>query len=194
MNRAKPGTAPSPRRSTAPHLMTPSLSIWPASTCSPDRWTHCAGWPWATGFGGGGPRAERDGIVMLDAALLDAEIAIAHRCRGRLLHRRHLRLGRGGDTGPHAAALNAHVQQGDPRVLELVRKCQTLPTTWASSSRPRWNAAHRDDYALAAGGDTGKSTPAMIAAGVGSVAVVSRAFRHLRCGRGHRQLEHRSRR
>ena len=71
---------------------------------------------------------------------------------------------------PHAGALNAHVQQGDPRVLELVRKCSDLADDVGIVFEATVDAAHRDDYALAAGGDAGKSTPAMIAAGVGSVA------------------------
>ena len=51
---------------------------------------------------------------------------VADRCHGRFLHRRHFDSDVVEILRPHAGALNAHVQHGDPRVLELVRKCFDL--------------------------------------------------------------------
>ena len=142
------------------------------------------------------PASQRDGIAVLDAALLDAEIALLTAAARGLLHRRHLRLGRGRDyLRPHAAALNAHVQQGDPRVVELVRKCTDLAddvgvvfeATVAAAASRRLRARRRGRYRQV---HTRRRSRRVSS----SVEWVSRAFRHLRRGREHRRLERRSRR
>jgi hypothetical protein len=115
------------------------------------------------------PASQRDGIAMLDAALLDAEIALLTAAAEDFFTDDTFDSDVAEILRPHAAALNAHVQQGDPRVLELVRKCTDLADDVGVVFEATVEAARRDDYALAAGGDIGKSTPAMISAGVGSV-------------------------
>ena len=60
---ARRGRAPCGRLGgrSAPHPKKRTPSIWPASTCFPDRWTRCGGWPSAIGSGGGGRRASETG-------------------------------------------------------------------------------------------------------------------------------------
>jgi hypothetical protein len=102
------------------------------------------------------PASQRDGIAALDGALLDAEIAV-------LTARALLR--------PHAGALSAHLQDGDPRVGELVRACADLAgdvgiAFGEAESVPR----RRDDYALAAGTDpVGSGAGVAITTGTDSV-------------------------
>jgi hypothetical protein len=116
------------------------------------------------------PASQRDGIAVLDATLLDAEIALLTAGAEDFFTDDTFDSDVAAVLRPHAAALNAHVQQGDPRVVELVRKCTDLADDVGIVFEATVDAAHRDDYALAAGGDTDKSTPAMIASGVDSVA------------------------
>jgi hypothetical protein len=70
---------------------------------------------------------------------------------------------------PHVAALNAHVQEGDPRVVELVEKCTDLADEVGIVFDSPARSSRRDDYALAAGGDSGRTTSATVATGTGSV-------------------------
>jgi len=115
------------------------------------------------------PASQRDGIATLDAALLDAEIAILTAAADDFFSDDTFDSDVAEVLRPHVAALNAHVQEGDPRVVELVEKCTELADdVGIVFDTPAWSS-RRDDYALAAGGDTGRTTSTTIASGVGSV-------------------------
>ncbi|MGE2816427.1 hypothetical protein ACQI5H_14995 [Mycobacterium heidelbergense] len=130
------------------------------------------------------PASRRDGIAGLDRALLDVEVAL-------------LTIGAQGfftdDTldsdvaqllAPHAAALLMHAGSDDPRVLDLVRAGAGVaddagvdgigwPELHAalddSSVELSMPGRHQDDYALAAGADTGAGAATAIATGVASI-------------------------
>ena len=148
--------------------MTPSPLTWPGSTCFPGRSIHSADWPSGIGFAMVA-RSQRDGIAVLDAALLDAEIALLTAAAEDFFTDDTFDSDVAEILRPHAAALDAHVRQGDPRVLELVRECTDLADDVGIVFEATVEAARRDDYALAAGGDIGKAAAAMNSAGVGSV-------------------------
>ncbi len=130
------------------------------------------------------PASRRDGIAGLDRALLDVEVAL-------------LTVGAQGyffdDTldsdvvellAPHARALIAHVRDGDPRILDLVRAGAGLADE-VGIDDSRWQEVHaalddsdaivstpsgrRDDYALAAGADAAPLAPIRIARGAASI-------------------------
>ena len=116
------------------------------------------------------PASQRDGIATLDAALLDAEIAILTAAAEDFFTDDTFDSDVAEMLGPHVAALNAHVQQGDPRVVELVRECadlaedvgiafDALGSTGAVGTTTRWRRAARCRQA----------TSATVATGVGSV-------------------------
>ncbi len=130
------------------------------------------------------PASRRDGIAGLDRALLDVEVAL-------------LTVGAQGyffdDTldsdvsellAPHAPALIAHVREGDPRIVDLVRAGAGLadevgideagwPELQAalddSSIAATMPSGRRDDYALAAGAETGPGGAVRIARGTASI-------------------------
>jgi hypothetical protein len=130
------------------------------------------------------PASRRDGIVGLDRAVLDVEVAV-------------LTVGAQGfftdDTldsdvtellAPHAAGLITNLRTGDPRIGDLVRVGAGLADEvgldtigWlelsAALDDPSGTLAvptgHQDDYALAAGSDTGPRGAAAISRGVASV-------------------------
>jgi hypothetical protein len=118
------------------------------------------------------PASRRDGIAGLDHALLDAEVAALTVVAQDFFTDDTLDSEVGELLAPHAAALTAHARDGDPRVVQLVGACAELADevqmpavldVSAGSSR------RRDDYALAAGPDTGGSSSVPIAAGVDSI-------------------------
>ncbi|HUO39617.1 MAG TPA: hypothetical protein VMU34_18045 [Mycobacterium sp.] len=129
------------------------------------------------------PASARDGIPGLDHALLDAEIAVLTAAAQEFFADDTLDSDVEELLRPHAAALIAHVDQGDPRVVELVRACAELADDvgaggieWrelsAALDDPRRGGGgrgSRDEYALAAGSDAGRPAAAPIAAGVSSV-------------------------
>ena len=115
------------------------------------------------------PASQRDGIATLDAALLDAEIAILTAAAEDFFSDDTFDSDVAEVLRPHVAALNAHVQEGDPRVVELVEKCTDLADEVGIAFDTPARASRRDDYALAAGGETGRTTSTTVATGVGSV-------------------------
>lgn len=115
------------------------------------------------------PASQRDGIATLDAALLDAEIAILTAAAQDFFSDDTFDSDVAEVLGPHVAALNAHIQEGDPRVVELVEKCTDLADEVGIVFDATARARRRDDYALAAGGEAGQATSATVATGVGSV-------------------------
>jgi hypothetical protein len=130
------------------------------------------------------PTSVRDGIAGLDAALLDAEIALLTAEADDFVGEDSLDADIGTLLAPHAAALNAHVLAGDPRVVDLVIRCARLAEDigvdapgWAALTdavedltSPVPASVCRDDYALAAGADTGPAPAGLIARGVTSLA------------------------
>ncbi|MEZ0359637.1 hypothetical protein [Mycobacterium sp. SA01] len=129
------------------------------------------------------PASVRDGIVGLDPALLDAEIALLTADAEDFVADDGLDADIGALLGPHAGALAMHLLVGDPRVVALVRNAVRLAEEvgvdapgWAELSDAVENvqqlpaAARQDDYALAAGGDTGPAPPGLIARGTASIA------------------------
>jgi hypothetical protein len=115
------------------------------------------------------PASDRDGIATLDAALLDAEIAILTAAAEDFFTDDTFDSDAAEVLRPHVAALNAHVQEGDPRIIELVEKCTDLADEVGIVFDTPAQAVRRDDFALAAGGDIGRTTATTVATGVGSV-------------------------
>lgn len=130
------------------------------------------------------PASVRDGIAGLDAALLDAEIALATAQAEDFVGEDSLDSDIAALVAPHAEALAMHLLVGDPRVVELVTRCVQLAEDIGVDA-PGWAAlaeavedrtaalaapAHRDDYALAAGSDGGPTATGSIARGATSMA------------------------
>lgn len=114
------------------------------------------------------PASARDGIVALDPAVLDAEIALLTVAAEDYFTDDTLDSDVPGLLAPHRAALNSLAAEGDPRVRSLVEECRELAAEigldWPAAGVPR-----RQDYALAAG--AGAGWPAgLIAGGTASVA------------------------
>lgn len=115
------------------------------------------------------PASQRDGVATLDAALLDAEIAILTAGAEDFFTDDTFDSDVAEMLRPHVAALNAHVEYGDPRIAELVEKCTDLADEVGIAFDVPARPTRRDDYALAAGGDIGRTTSTTVASGVGSV-------------------------
>jgi hypothetical protein len=115
------------------------------------------------------PASRRDGIAALDTALVDAEIAVLTAATEDYFTDDTFDSNVDDMLRPHAAALNALVAQGDPRVVELVRQCEELAGDLGLAFEASVAAGRRDDYALAAGGDSGGQRPGAVASGVDSI-------------------------
>jgi len=128
------------------------------------------------------PASARDGIVPLDAAVLDAEVALSTAALQDYFTEDTLDSDIAGLLAPHRQALASTAASGDPRILGLARSCVDLADEaglgdWsevlAAQGSPR-----QDDYALAAG-QPGAVGDGAIADGVASVswtAVPPRTF------------------
>lgn len=129
------------------------------------------------------PASRRDGIVSLDRALLDVEIALLTAGAQDFFTDDTLDSDVTELLAPHAAALIADMRSADPRVADLVRAGAGLADEvgldgggWPdlsaalddSSAILATPTGHRDDYALAAGADAGPRGDA-ISRGVASV-------------------------
>jgi hypothetical protein len=119
------------------------------------------------------PASHRDGIAALDAALLDAEIALVTAAAQDFFTDDTFDSDVASLIRPHAVALGSLAREGDPRVAELVRECADLADdvgvaldTEVAIEPSR--AGRRDDYALAAGSDLAQRGAA-IARGVDSI-------------------------
>ncbi len=134
------------------------------------------------------PASERDGIAGLDAALLDAEIALLTAGAQEFFTDDTFDSDVRGLLAPHPVALTEHIRNGDHRIDELIRACADLAADigidsagWTQlyaalddSPRPERGemalpTGHRDDYALAAGAGGGVNGTGVIGAGVCSV-------------------------
>ena len=81
------------------------------------------------------PAGVGDGITALDLPLLDAEIAILTSAAEIFFTDDTIDSGVAELLSPHAAALTEHVRSGDPRVVEMVRRCVDLWRRWGSAIR-----------------------------------------------------------
>lgn len=114
------------------------------------------------------PASVRDGIVDLDIAVLDAELAVLTSAAHDFFAEDTLDSDVEALLRPHREALLRQLHHGDPRVTALVESCQEL-MDWTESPEPvaASEDRRRDDYALAAGG--APSQPDAIGAGVASI-------------------------
>ena len=117
------------------------------------------------------PASRRDGIAVLDGALLDAEIAVLTARAEDFFTDDTVDSDVSALLRPHTAALGAHLRGGDPRVVELVRICADLADDVgvAFGEADAVAALRRDDYALAAGPDSRGHGSNAIATGNDSV-------------------------
>jgi hypothetical protein len=104
------------------------------------------------------PASHRDGIPALDAALLDAEIALITAAAQDFFTDDTFDSDVADLIRPHAVALGSLAREGDPRVAELASACAQLAddvgVALVSVAAPA-GAVRRDDYALAAGAEPG---------------------------------------
>ncbi|MUL45147.1 hypothetical protein FZI85_06120 [Mycobacterium sp. CBMA293] len=119
------------------------------------------------------PTSARDGIIALDPALLDAEVALRTAALEDYFTQDTLDSDIADLLAPHRQALAGAAASGDPRVLDLLDTCVTLVDDvglgdWSEILAPQ-TQPRRDDYALAAG-EPGTDDGTAIARGVASVA------------------------
>ncbi|VBA59932.1 hypothetical protein LAUMK191_05263 [Mycobacterium attenuatum] len=130
------------------------------------------------------PASRHDGIVGLDRALLDAEVALLTAGVQVFFTDDTLDSDVSALLAPHAATLLSHLRTGDRRVLELVGAAARLADEvgiddphWAKLSAAvddstviaSMPSGRRDDYALAAGTDASPWGMASIGRGVASI-------------------------
>jgi hypothetical protein len=130
------------------------------------------------------PASQRDGIVALDRALLDLEVALLTAAAQGFFTDDTLDSDVTQLLAPHATALLSHVRADDPRVRDLVRAGAELAdevgmdgVAWAELSAAVQDSravvalptGRRDDYALAAGADMGPRAGTVIGRGVASI-------------------------
>ncbi|WP_328356372.1 hypothetical protein OG976_00445 [Mycobacterium sp. NBC_00419] len=173
---ATQGTPPGP----SAEVEIASLEVLPGSV---DQLRRLALGHWLRRFW---PASVPDGIAGLDAAVLDAEIAVVTADADDFFGDATLDSDIAALLAPHADALRRHVAAGDPRIVELVRRCVDLVDD-AGIEAPGWPAVadaldelgatpagypsgSRDDYALAAGRGTRFEPATVIARGVTSMA------------------------
>jgi hypothetical protein len=119
------------------------------------------------------PASHRDGIAVLNAVVLDAEVALLTAAAQDFLAEDNFDSDVAELIRPHAVALGSIAREGDPRISELVRACAELAADVGvevdvDSNGEARAAARRDDYALAAGSDRA-SGGAAVATGVSSM-------------------------
>ena len=118
------------------------------------------------------PASLRDGIVGLDAAVLDGELALLTVAAQDYFTDDTFDSDVADLLRPHRTALAGLVHGGDPRIAELATACAELADEVgvAQPVAPEADASRRrDDYALAAGSDATPRATEQIARGVGSV-------------------------
>jgi len=120
------------------------------------------------------PASSRDGIVALDHAVLDGEIAVLTAAAQDFFAEDTFDSDVAELLRWHGTSLVAGAHGDDPRVAELVEACRELAdelgvAEWSNLVEPVARSARRDDYALAAGPEPVGSGASTIARGVGSV-------------------------
>lgn len=131
------------------------------------------------------PASKQDGIVGLDRALLDAEVALLTAGAQSFFPDDTLDSDVAQLLEPHAAALISHVLGDDSRIVDLVRAAAALADEigadgdqWSeliaavddASLTPMLPSDRRDDYALAASADAGPRGAGAIARGAAPIA------------------------
>ena len=116
------------------------------------------------------PASRRDGIALLDAALLDAEIAVLTAAAEAFFTDDTLDSDVAELLAPHTAALASHARSGDSRVRALAQAALELGEQNGIDAPDLVDTGRgrREDYALAAGGGS-RSGALVIADGVDSV-------------------------
>jgi hypothetical protein len=116
------------------------------------------------------PASARDGIMALDPALLDAELALGTAALGEFFTDDTLDSDVESLLAPHAAALSSLAAEADSRIVRLVGACAELAGELGISA-PQGTAAApmRSDYALAAGPPPRRPTSGVVAGGVSSI-------------------------
>jgi hypothetical protein len=121
------------------------------------------------------PASSRDGIVGLNAPVLDGELALLTEATQDYFTGETLDSDVAELLRPHQTVFAQLVRDGDPRVAELATACMELADEVGGSHRlapapPAVDVSRRrDDYALAAGSDSSPIATGQIARGVGSV-------------------------
>ncbi|WP_029115658.1 hypothetical protein [Mycobacterium sp. URHB0044] len=119
------------------------------------------------------PASSRDGIVALDPAVLDGEIALLTAAAEDYFADETFDSDVTDLLRPHAASLVPGAHGDDPRVSALVDTCRELADElglgWSELAVPLIDSARRDHYALAAGPESVRTAALTIASGVGSV-------------------------
>jgi hypothetical protein len=116
------------------------------------------------------PASQRDGIAALDGALLDAEIALLTADAEAFFTDDTFDSDVAALLRPHAAALTARLDGGDPRVVELVRSCTDLgDDVGVALGEAEGAVARRDDFALAAGAGRDGVSAGAVATGTASI-------------------------
>ncbi|WNG79905.1 hypothetical protein C6A86_016675 [Mycobacterium sp. ITM-2016-00316] len=115
------------------------------------------------------PASVGDAIVDLDAAVLDAEIAVLTASAQEFFTEDTLDSDIDSLLQPHRDILVAYRLDGDPRVAELAAACAELADWTPAVDDAVPTQRHRDDYALAAGWDDSATGPA-IAGGARTIA------------------------
>jgi hypothetical protein len=130
------------------------------------------------------PASRRDGIAGLDRALLDVEVALSTAGAQGFFTDDTLDSDVVELLAPHSAALITHIRDGDPRIRDLVRAGAELAEGvgiddfgWTELSAVlddsgailEMPSRRQDDFALAAGADTGPRGAAPIGRGVASI-------------------------
>jgi hypothetical protein len=118
------------------------------------------------------PASARDGIVALDRAVLDGEVALLTVAAQDYFGDDTFDSDVGELLRPHRGTLAQLALGGDPRVAELATACTELADELGverAAAAVTDAARRRDDYALAAGPDTTSRASEQIASGVGSV-------------------------
>lgn len=116
------------------------------------------------------PASRRDGIVDLDAAVLDGELALLTAAAHEFFDDDSMDADVAGLLRPHGPRLSSLLRHHDSRVARLARSCAELAE---DSGVPLGGlaeaAGRRDDYALAAGPGDGPGADVAIADGRSSV-------------------------
>jgi len=116
------------------------------------------------------PASHRDGIAVLDAAVLDAEIALLTAAAQDFFADDTFDSDVEGLLAPHTAAFGGLVLSGDPRVVEMVRAASELTDDVGFvGTEPAAVGARRDDYALAAGAESRVGNQGVMARGTDSL-------------------------
>lgn len=118
------------------------------------------------------PASARDGIVALDAGVVDGEVALLTVAAQDYFADDTFDSDVAGLLRPHLSALSALTRDGDPRAGELATSCLELAEDVGAVHRALVDAPaerRRDDYALAAGANSGARAREPIASGIGSV-------------------------